>query len=338
MNHSFANAFVLSFFPLLYFFTFLYYTDQGSTSMVLLTYWMSLQESHLTAALTGVVAICFRQTNIIWVAFAAGSVLVKEIDSDIPGIESGLITFVAGILTAVRQRLESLIQKLLPYLVVGIGFCVFVIKNNGIVVGDRSSHQASFHFPQVFYFIGFTMVFSFPVFASLSSLKVAIEKLEELIHDKVKLLAGLLCLVVLIIAVHQFTYVHEYLLADNRHYTFYIWRKIFQRHWTVKYLAIPCYIYGSLILTQKLLQKNSILFVLLFTVSVALVTIPQKLLEFRYFIIPYLIFRLHAPIPKYLSLLLEMALYFSVNFFTLLMFVYKPFYWENSKDIQRFMW
>ena len=40
----------LSAFPVLYFFTFLYYTDPGSTFCVLLMYLMALQENHLTSA------------------------------------------------------------------------------------------------------------------------------------------------------------------------------------------------------------------------------------------------------------------------------------------------
>ena len=42
-----------------------------------------------------------------------------------------------------------------------------------------------------------------------------------------------------------FTHAHPYLLADNRHYTFYIWRKVFMRHELVKYAFVP----GNLNLT-----------------------------------------------------------------------------------------
>lgn len=58
MNLNFQNyeetrvmmtTIALSVFPLLYFFTFLYYTDSGSTFCVLLMYLMALQGRHLTA-------------------------------------------------------------------------------------------------------------------------------------------------------------------------------------------------------------------------------------------------------------------------------------------------
>ena len=337
-NHCFANAFVLSFFPLLYFFAFLYYTDQGSTSMVLVTYWFSLQGSHTTAALTGAVAVCFRQTNIIWIAFVAGSTLLRELGDDLPGLNNGVLQFISDIFLAVRNRTESLILKLLPYALTGIAFCIFVIKNNGIVVGDRSSHQACLNIPQIFYFVGFTMFFSFPLFFSISTLRSVKEKLKDCLYSKPACFLCFCGIITIVLSIWQFTYVHEYLLADNRHYTFYIWRKIFQRHWIMKYIAIPCYIYGGLAMNQQLLARNSIYFILLLATSTLLVTVPQKLLELRYFLIPYILFRIHTPLPSYLSLLLEMALYLLINCITIALFLYKPFYWHGIDDVQRFMW
>lgn len=45
------SAFVLSLFPVNYFFTFLYYTDQGSLCCVLFSYWLSLCGRHLQSGL-----------------------------------------------------------------------------------------------------------------------------------------------------------------------------------------------------------------------------------------------------------------------------------------------
>lgn len=35
---------------------------------------------------------------------------------------------------------------------------------------------------------------------------------------------------------------HPFLLADNRHYTFYIWRRLFKFHFMVPYLLAPIYL------------------------------------------------------------------------------------------------
>ena len=49
---------------------------------------------------------------------------------------------------------------------------------------------------------------------------------------------------VLACIIHWGTMAHPYLLADNRHFTFYLWRKVIMQHWTLKFLLIPIYILG----------------------------------------------------------------------------------------------
>ena len=72
------TALTICSFPPLYFFNFLYYTDVGSTFTVLLAYLLALHGSHFLASLLGAVAVLFRQTNIIWVAFF-GMLALKDV-------------------------------------------------------------------------------------------------------------------------------------------------------------------------------------------------------------------------------------------------------------------
>ena len=71
MTCEFLTGFTLATFPLLYFFTFLYYTDVGSTFMVLLMYCLHLDKRDWFASFIGALAVLFRQTNIVWVFFVA---------------------------------------------------------------------------------------------------------------------------------------------------------------------------------------------------------------------------------------------------------------------------
>lgn len=84
------QGFTLALFPLNYFFSFLYYTDPGSTMMVLAAYLANLHSQHKISAFLGLLAVLFRQTNIVWVFFLAGSVVVKELlkTEDIKRIET----------------------------------------------------------------------------------------------------------------------------------------------------------------------------------------------------------------------------------------------------------
>ncbi|KAL7882823.1 hypothetical protein SRHO_G00004810 [Serrasalmus rhombeus] len=218
------SALTLSTFPVLYFFTFLYYTDAGSTFFTLFTYLMCLYGCHKASALLGICAILFRQTNIIWVAFCAGSVVAQKLDeawrveqlkkkdektpSQIPLAISGVKRVARFLLEylSTPTNIKTVILSTWPYGVVGFGFFTFVVLNNGIVVGDRTT------------------------------------------------------------------------------------------------------------------------------------TVPQKLLEFRYFILPYLLYRVHVPLPSLHRLLLEFGLYTAVNAATLYIFIYKTFHWPDSTAVQRFMW
>lgn len=40
------------------------------------------------------------------------------------------------------------------------------------------------------------------------------------------------------------SFAHPYLLADNRHYTFYLWKNVIRAHWSAKYCLIPLYLYS----------------------------------------------------------------------------------------------
>ncbi|KAG9335889.1 hypothetical protein JZ751_003546 [Albula glossodonta] len=343
------SALCLSTFPVLYFFTFLYYTDAGSTFFALFTYLMSLYGSHKAAALLGCCAILFRQTNIIWVVYCAGTVVAQKLDdswkteqskkkeekwpSQVPFSLAGagkVMRFLLEFVTT-ASNVKSVLLAAWPYAIVAVGFLAFIILNGGIVVGDRTSHEACLNFPQLFYFFSFTLLFSGP--ASFSY-----RRLLSFFHSlKKQPLTYLLLTAVSLLLVWKFTFVHKYLLADNRHYPFYVWRKVIQRHELVRFLLVPGYVFATWNFLESLKSK-SLFWNLAFLACLTAATVPQKLLEFRYFILPYLLYRVHIPLPSVSRLLLELGLYTAVNIATLYIFINKTFHWPDSTEIQRFMW
>ncbi|KAM4748590.1 dol-P-Glc:Glc(2)Man(9)GlcNAc(2)-PP-Dol alpha-1,2-glucosyltransferase [Rhinophrynus dorsalis] len=340
------STFTLYMFPTLYFFTFLYYTDSGSTFFVLFTYLMCLYGNHKSAALLGLCSFFFRQTNIIWIIFCAGNVIsdtlteswkthLKKRDEK-PSAKGPLsqtveaLTFLVQYSMSVRN-LITLFLLTWPYIILILAFLAFLLINDGIVVGDRSSHEASLNFPQLFYFLAFTLIFSF-------SHLVSAQKITEFIKSVWKRPLLYIALIgVSVFLIWKFTYVHKYLLADNRHYPFYIWKNIYQRHELVKYLLVPGYIFAAWSFADALKGK-SVFWLLMFGACLLVATVPQKLLEFRYFILPYLIFRLNIPFPSVAKVFLELALYVTVNILTFYLFLNKTFHWPESQEIQRFMW
>ena len=336
------TALVLAAFPLLYFYTFLYYTDPGSTFLVLLLYYLSLRDNHMAAALAGCIAILFRQTNVVWVVFTAGTTAARKLESAVRQKHAGTPGAVAEVCEYVRcffVNLSEMLRYLWAYALVVLGFCLFVVINGGIVVGDKSSHEACLNFPQIFYFVGFTLFFSVSHLALPKDIYSFLTSLKKALKTPVYLVGGVLSILLMVALIYKFTYVHEYLLADNRHYPFYLWRKVYARHWAVRYALIPVYAYASWGICHLLSSKQSIFWQLVYFVCIAAVTVPQKLLEFRYFIMPYLLFRLHVPLASLWRTLLELILYFAVNAVTIYLFLEKPFFWPHSPDeLQRFMW
>lgn len=311
---------------------------------------MTLYGCHKASALLGVCSVLFRQTNIIWVAFCAATLVAGKMDdtwrvehtkkrdeksapSQIPLSFSGakrILLFTLEFLTS-PNHIKAVLLVAWPYALVGIGFLVFVALNDGIVVGDRTSHEACLNFPQLFYFFSFSLFFSLPV--SLCYHRV----LRFLQALKKQPLFFLLVTGISFLLVWKFTFVHKYLLADNRHFPFYVWKKLFQRHELVRFLLIPPYIFAGWNFLDSF-KSRSLFWSVAFLACLVAATVPQKLLEFRYFIVPYLMYRLHMPLPSLPRLIGEFLLYTAVNVATIYIFIAKTFHWPDSTATQRFMW
>ncbi|KAM4712319.1 dol-P-Glc:Glc(2)Man(9)GlcNAc(2)-PP-Dol alpha-1,2-glucosyltransferase [Anableps anableps] len=344
------SALSLSTFPVLYFFNFLYYTDAGSTFFILFAYLMTLYGCHKASALLGVCSVLFRQTNIIWVAFCAGTLVATKMDeawrtehtkkrdekflpSQVPLSFSGakkVMVFSLEFLTS-PGHVKAVLQVVWPYAVVGMAFLVFVVLNDGIVVGDRTSHEACLNVPQVFYFFSFSLFFSLPV-------SLCYHRTLRFLHAlKKQPFFFLFITAVSLLLVWKFTFVHKYLLADNRHFPFYVWKKVFQRHEIVHFLLVPAYVFAAWNFLDSF-KSRSLFWSLAYLACLLCATVPQKLLEFRYFIVPYLMYRLHMPLPSLPRLVGEFLLYTAVNAATIYIFIAKTFHWPDSTATQRFMW
>ncbi|CAI8027872.1 Dol-P-Glc:Glc(2)Man(9)GlcNAc(2)-PP-Dol alpha-1,2-glucosyltransferase [Geodia barretti] len=329
------TAVSLTHLPVLYFSGLLYYTDAGSLFAVLLAYSLSLSHSHLLAGLVSLIAVVFRQTNILWVVFIAGSAFLQNLKNSAPSLS---ISFSPGESIKLFLALLSLLLSLWPYMVVGLTFALFLVWNGSVVVGDKTHHQMHVHLPQIFYFVSFSIFFSLPYL--LGSVRLWREFLRGM--RKKKMIVGVVCLLLFsLVSVHYFTQVHPYLLADNRHYPFYVWRKVFQRHESIKYLLTPFYSIATAFLLHSLAKTQAPLWILLFSSVCLLVLVPQQLLEFRYFIIPHAMLRLHLPPPspsRSLPLLFEALLNVAVNYAAIWVFLNVPVRWEHDNSTHHFMW
>ena len=193
---------------------------------------------------------------------------------------------------------------------------------------------------------------------------------------------------IMLVAVHVNTITHPFTLADNRHYIFYVFRWFLLRNSLNKYLATPIYFVcgwaairtlgGRASRATSAISKsgpirpaqgveshrpegNKISFVIVWLASTNLALISVPLVEPRYFILPWIMWRLHVPpssspleewfrlhvwgrwtkgIPGDLHRLgLETLWFMCVNWLTGYVFLHKGFEWPQEPGIvQRFMW
>ena len=315
------------------------------------------------------------------------------------------------------KRLQSLVTAQAPFLALLQLFAGFVLWNGGVVLGDKSNHVATIHLPQILYtwplFIFFSWPLAYPYIATLAvGLFAKIPNVASmqtmLVFKRRNVLPRLWVLglftVLALLIVHLNTIVHPFTLADNRHYTFYVFRLLL-RPWWVRYVVTPVYVFCGWASIQtlgtratppkstpstnrpnglvsepttqpsdvaptrtqpRLLPHNvtspttSLVLIWLATTSLQLVTAP--LVEPRYFILPWIFWRMHIPLSQpspapspaptnkgsssksTLSkvdhkLLLETAWLLLINALTGYIFLSWEFTWpQEPGKAQRFMW
>ncbi|XP_008447877.2 dol-P-Glc:Glc(2)Man(9)GlcNAc(2)-PP-Dol alpha-1,2-glucosyltransferase isoform X1 [Cucumis melo] len=241
----------------------------------------------------------------------------------------------AMILTMWRMRFKLLVS-FFPFVIVLIAFVAFVCWNGSIVLGAKEEHAVSLHFAQIMYFGLFSALLMAPMHCNLS-------QVIDLFHSfwKGRPLSFFLVFIALLagfISVQYFSIAHLYLLADNRHYPFYLWRKVINVHWSSKYLLIPAYICSWFSIIKILGESQRKIWVVAYFLATAAVLVPAPLIEFRYFTTPFYFLMLHSQMNGRLNWSLVALLYIALNAFTMFMFLFRPFYWENETGKQRFIW
>lgn len=252
----------------------------------------------------------------------------------------------------VPKQIRLLSVYLYGYILVILLFTSFVVWNGSIVVGDKSAHEAAMHIPQVM--IRFVtpinrtprlmqsmfspQIFYFSLFSLVFGPSIAMHYLTasaQTFRSRWYLLLPMTVAAALFI--YSNTIVHPYMLADNRHYTFYVWNKFYGRYEWARYSLIPIYMLGLATLSHALANKSAG-FILIYSACTFVSIALQQLIELRYFIIPFLVLRLHMAAVKSRWILFELIVYCAMNAIVFYLFATKEIYWQNYDYVQRLIW
>ncbi|KAI8871239.1 hypothetical protein GQ42DRAFT_144905 [Ramicandelaber brevisporus] len=343
-----VETLVLSLFPISFFFVPLYYTDTGSTLFVLWMYALTLQRRYLAASVIGGVSLLFRQTNVVWTGMAMAIAVVDVVARRCGDAETRRVLYGMAASSLANGRFVNALTNLIVVLASTSGFlCViaafawFIVWNGGIVLGDKSNHVAAIHLPQLFYFVSFACGIGLPYLLTLDRIAEFLDIVVGIVRRPLSLAcaSAVAFLAATMYAIRDFTIEHPFLLSDNRHYTFYLWKNIYRRHPLVKFAVIPFYVFAGWLFWRSLGARRTIMWCIIFGACTAAVLVPSPLLEFRYFLVPMFMFRLHIAPPSAWRLIAEGLLYAAINAVTFWMFLKRPFEWASEPGaLQRFMW
>ena len=240
------------------------------------------------------------------------------------------------------------------------------------VLGDKSNHIAQIHLAQMLYLWPYITFFSLPIlFPHLLGLILPQSSLPRPLtrtivpSQRPRCMVAIATMALMAVIIYYNTIIHPFSLADNRHYTFYVFR-ILLRHPSIKYLAVPAYFlcacsifsaFGQRItpasdadrFSGKTHLKNfgkecettrlraSWPLIWLASTAPSLCTAP--LVEPRYCIIPWIMWRLHIHHPERHQLWLETLWLLAINAVTGYIFLFWGFTWpQEPGNVQRFMW
>lgn len=225
-------------YPPIFFYSLFYYTDVQGILPLLLSFFLALRHHHVAASFCGIWASCYRQTNALLHAFVAFD----------------------GFLSAGSQgnTISASLRQIRPHAFSGVlYFMLFRANSYRVVLGDHNHHNFASHSAMLCYFAAYFGLAFLPAFViSIVSRRDSFYGASTFAYrprrvaavSAVSFALAALCICI------TGNYVHPFLLADNRHYVFYVYKRILQRR-IVRFALVPFY---SVALSLSFLQLESI--------------------------------------------------------------------------------
>ena len=259
--------------PTILFFNFLMYTDSLSLMFITMAFYYNLTNSRKRLFLCSLGALLTRQNNIVWMAYLVAYRIIVDKNKLFVSNRT-VFTHIFTMVKIVFTQKAYFIKQFKYQVLLVIGSVLFVRKyNNGkLVFGDADNHQVSFHPTQILYlsmFLVLNLPLTFNEYITNFSTVV-----RRILHSRHALSTYLFLLSLSLILVDKYTIVHPFILADNRHYIFYIYknfiaRNLFRYGAALVYPLCIIFVFRVIVKSQETLLK----FVLLSVCSVGVLAV-----------------------------------------------------------------
>lgn len=303
-------------FPLVLFYSLLFYTDVPAAFYIIAAYYMMLLNYPLMSSVLATIAVLLRQTNIVWAAM----IVVLDMENLVLGVlkrrrrSRGKISVSTLISWALHNK-TTILKKYCGYILLAVMFLsTFVWNDFQLTFGDHEHHTPALHFAQIVY-CG-AAVFCGILFHALDP-----HLITRLTGSWVYQTCAISLLGILLCAYGAIA--HPFLLADNRHLTFYVWRK------ALRFVGVRTLLgatFGPILMVLQVMVKGSSIRLGLIALTASATLLPAPLLEPRYFFVPYLFTRLHIRRGQQMRSLANVITFLIVDFLLLGIFLHHPFY------------
>jgi len=251
------------FFPILFPFFFLIYTDVFSVLLVLISFYFLLKNKYDYAGLFGILSFLVRQNNVVWMVFMCGIIYYKNFGFKIK-------------FEYIKIFLNNCIVFIMGFFI----FLIFVIVNKGVSLGVQWVHPSfSLHMGNI-YFILFLFFFLFLPLNISNFFKII-----EFSKKNKKIIVAILCLFIF----YMLTFVNNHIFntMGGDHFLRNKALIYFTSSLLLKAIFFLPIAYSILSLFVTKLKDKSFYLLYPFT---ALYLMPSWLIEQRYYLIPFALF------------------------------------------------
>ncbi len=249
------------FFPILFPFFFLLYTDVSSLLMILISFYFLLNQKYKLAGIMGILSLFIRQNNIVWLAFMCVFIHFEKYNFE----------FSAKIF-------QKSIRDYWIFIIGFILFTIFLIINKGVAIGQKSMHPSFLFRTGNIFFMMFLFFFLFlPL--NISNFQKIVQHIEK--NKKI------IIIIAIVFLIYMFTFVNDHPYNWSGYF---IRNKIliyFTSTIVLKTLFFIPIAYSILSISVTKLHRKS--FYILYPATL-IYLLPSWLIEQRYYLIPFILF------------------------------------------------